>query len=468
MDNKAISFYRSIYADGKIENEEATELTEFLQSLNPPPDKLVWLRSTAFKIACEFLGDKESNTSLLRTINYIVHAIENTCMEPVELNNASPLDEESLTQLYNETFDGLNVDLNETQQLDNYFKETNPPDQESLVMTRALAFKAACEHISDDDNEHNAKLLKCINTIVHSFECSCLKPKSFRLHIEESADMSMSLTEAVQHLWKVDVNRLNFGEDLVLNVQDGKKPYIKDDFATDPLFTSVDQLVWKRPTYKAFVALLNNYDSETGESEKLTDTERSEVYDFLNAVYETGPVQFCHKYCHAKNPSEVPSDKEDFIKLLHTIWFDLYNRERGGSSDSSGFEHVFVGEVKDNEVSGFHNWVQFYLEEKKGAVDYRGYIKPRGGGTEHGNDDHLLCLQFRWKGVEKFVGTSFIGVSPEFEFALYTMCFLAGEEENNVQVDTGSDNFEICIKCYKMDGNKVGTAFPEVTSHYDE
>jgi poly(U)-specific endoribonuclease len=279
--------------------------------------------------------------------------------------------------------------------------------------------------------------------------------------------LNMDLGEAVQNLWTVDANRLTFGQDFALNVQEGKKPFWKEDSASDPLFTSVDKMVWKRPTYKAFVALLDNYSGETGQEEVVSDSERSEVHNFLNAVYETGPMQFCHKYCHAKDPNRVPSDKEGFIKLLQSIWFEMYHRSRGGREDSSGFEHVFVGEVKDGEVSGFHNWIQFYLEEQKGTVDYRGYIKPRGSGAEHDDDDYLLTLQFSWHGVEKFVGTSFIGVSPEFEFALYTMCFLVGEEENNVSICTGTDTFSLTIKCYKMDGSKVGTTFPEVTEHYE-
>jgi poly(U)-specific endoribonuclease len=36
---------------------------------------------------------------------------------------------------------------------------------------------------------------------------------------------------------------------------------------------------------------------------------------------------------------------------------------------------VFVGETRgDSEVIGFHNWIQFYLQEKAGHVDYQGYI----------------------------------------------------------------------------------------------
>ena len=55
--------------------------------------------------------------------------------------------------------------------------------------------------------------------------------------------------------------------------------------------------------------------------------------------------------------------------------------------DSSGFEHVFVGETKSGtEIIGFHNWLQFYLQEKHGHLDYKGYkareqdiVKPGDG-----------------------------------------------------------------------------------------
>jgi poly(U)-specific endoribonuclease len=275
----------------------------------------------------------------------------------------------------------------------------------------------------------------------------------------------MSLSDAAQQLWDCDENRLKIGRDVELNVQKGKKPFWKEDSATEPLFTSVSDSIWERPTFKTFVKLLDNYSAEEGAAENVTDSERAEVYDFLDAVCDTEVMKICHKYCNGQNPSRVPEDEQSFKKLLHTIWFETYNRQRGGREDSSGFEHVFVGEIKDDQVSGFHNWIMFYLEEKRGHVDYRGYIKPRGGGEEHDDDDYILTLQFKWKGVEKFVGSSFVATSPEFEFALYTLCFLAGEEENFINLNTGSDTFGITVKCYRMDGSKIGTSFPEVTEH---
>ena len=36
-----------------------------------------------------------------------------------------------------------------------------------------------------------------------------------------------------------------------------------------------------------------------------------------------------------------------------------------------------MGETRGGEVLGFHNWIQFYLQEKAGNVDYQGYILGR-------------------------------------------------------------------------------------------
>jgi len=291
-------------------------------------------------------------------------------------------------------------------------------------------------------------------------------PKKYELKLKTDFDLDVSLSDAIQQMWDLDVNRLRPGTDYVLNVQEGKQPYEQEDTAHEPLFTSVSSQALNRPTYKLFRTLLDNYSAETGRGETLSSSENSEINTFLKAIMQTAPMQLCHKYLLAKGADDVPEDPSDFIRLLYKIWFELYNRD--SSNDSSGFEHVFVGEVKDDKIIGFHNWIHFYLEEKKGNVDYRGYVRPKsGGGADTNSDDHVLTLQFRWNGVEKFVGTSFIGVSPEFEFAIYTTCFLLGSEENDVVLKTGTDEFHLNIRCYKIANDKIGTSFPEANEHYD-
>jgi len=466
MDAKVEEFYRSIFTDLTLDSEESQELVDFYQGLNPPPDKLVWLRATAFRLGCEFLSeDQDQNVALIRAINAIIHCLEKTCMVPRE-SEGTEFDADGAEEKIRGLYSDLTVDNEENEDLFNYFQENIPPVG-SLVTLRATAFKAAVDFLNDD-KENNVALLKCINVVVHAFERVCLLPRKYELKLSPEFNLDVSLSEAVQELWNLDVNRLTPGVDYQIYVQGGKKPFWKGDSAEDPLFTYVDKNALRRPTYRGFMALLDNYKAETGEAEDVSSEERKENWAFLNAILETAPMQFCHKYLHQKDPEKIPSDTQEFKRLLYKIWFDLYKRERGGPKDSSGFEHVFIGEVKNEKISGFHNWIQFYMEEQKGALDYRGYIKPRSRSDAATNsDDHILTLQFAWNGVEKSVGTSFIGVSPEFEMAVYSMCFLLGEEDNEVTLNTGSDEFVLNIKCYTYNRDKIGTAFPEATAHYD-
>lgn len=85
-------------------------------------------------------------------------------------------------------------------------------------------------------------------------------------------------------------------------------------------------------------------------------------------------MKLAHKYLISKRKSA--NDVRKFKEQLYDIWFKLYRRTRGSRAlDSSGFEHVFVGETKGGkDVLGFHNWIQFYLQEKAGNVDYQGYV----------------------------------------------------------------------------------------------
>jgi len=123
-------------------------------------------------------------------------------------------------------------------------------------------------------------------------------------------------------------------------------------------------------------------------------------------------------------------DKDWFSSLYNCVWPDL----------------------------GFAIWDgwQFYVEEVKGTVNYQGFILPRRRGEFPDAHTQLLTVQFDWNGVRKDQSSVLMGVSPEFEVALYTLCFYAGQEDN--YVDLGP--YRVNVKCYRLGQEKIGSAFP--------
>jgi len=347
------------------------------------------------------------------------------------------------------------------------------------------------------------------------------------------------LSDAVQKLFDLDrANRLVPGRDYILNVQgrsnrnssNNNNTHSDSDAAPDPLFRYVDKLVWEeRPTYRTFVALLDNYEPNVCLAEENTRDETNEIYAFLTACMATPVMEFCYFYCKSRleeedtaatiavgeRPKNMKTNysfdtKEDFVQLLYKIWFRLYSRSKGcgdetkhdfpknaGSNNrsegvgiprpktktvygSSGFEHVFVGEIRKGTVIGLHNWIQLYRQEQAGTLDYRGTMKVSGNNSIAGsgsgsgaNQPRVLTYNVLWKGVEKPVGTSLIGVSPEFELALYTMVFLVGKQDNVLLLDLGGygngnsstsgdrDRFtKLDVKCFQTRG-RVGSCYVE-------
>jgi len=370
----------------------------------------------------------------------------------------------------------------------------------------------------------------------------------------------------------------SFGDVAPLPLFDYVNPLILSNDNSPPLQQQQDAQSASRSnksynTYRLFLSLLDNYNADESIPESTTDQEYDEIMSFLNAIMDTRPMRLCHEYCYhrqielmketeqfedanggemqlpnadvKKHNNErmiiIPPDREGFIQLLYSIWFDYYRRQRSKNGRSSsvtgknscGFEHVFVGEVKptrkretvsvdeiesvntagnsdDNRdmgtVVGFHNWIQFYLEEQKGNLDYRGFIvRPEsatrdGSGSEESNtasssldrntqNTRVLTLQFQWNGNQKPLSTMFVGTSPEFEMALYTMAFLVGETNNRVTLDTvasfaGDGGLsDLNIKCFRIGGEeeetdgtgfdgmtginwRIGSAFVEDANHF--
>ncbi|XP_029971338.1 poly(U)-specific endoribonuclease-C [Salarias fasciatus] len=284
--------------------------------------------------------------------------------------------------------------------------------------------------------------------------------------MSRSQQADQELTEVLNQLWRLDTNRLKPGTDYIISLQ-GRAGYVAQgsnyarDRAREPLFSYVDEDKIKNiETYSHFINLLDNYEMSTGVSETVTSEEHTETKLFIDSILETELMKCAHSYLVKKGAS--PSDTAQFKKQLYDIWFRLYHRERGGGEDSCGFEHVFVGETKSGqEIMGLHNWVQFYLQEKHNHVDYKGY-KARDRKDTPDEDDHVLNLQFSWKGLVKPIGGSFIGVSPEFEVALFTIIFLMSTEKmTSVRVKVDEYMLELVVCRH---GRSIGTSYPKLLS----
>ncbi|XP_002739117.3 uridylate-specific endoribonuclease B-like [Saccoglossus kowalevskii] len=267
------------------------------------------------------------------------------------------------------------------------------------------------------------------------------------------------LNDIIRKLWDVDEGSLTPGEDYAIDLQGKTRVHLdgRQDKADEPLFSFVKDNVFQRETYKSFLALLDNYEQETGLAEEVTPEEFKENWKFINAIMKTNVMQLAHKILVSKD--KAVDDVGAFKEQLYEMWFHLYRRTRGVRNfDSSGFEHVFVGETRGgtDDVMGFHNWIQFYLQERRGNIDYKGWIPPRGRKSKKPIDNpRLISIQFSWKQDVKAVGSTFIGTSPEFEMALYTVCFLLGKDNNHFEL--GDYQFEIVVHRW---GNKLASCFP--------
>ncbi|XP_041484725.1 poly(U)-specific endoribonuclease-like [Lytechinus variegatus] len=259
------------------------------------------------------------------------------------------------------------------------------------------------------DNNSNYDC-QCNSACVRYQDC-CL---DYFSRCKGAAGLSESeLSSLAQDLWNADVNRLS-SSDYDINVQTKiTDTGLKQDKSGNNFFDYV-KTSNMGGTWDSFEKLLDNYIMKTGETENIVT---SEMDNFMNDVMGTEVMKITYALLNKKGYFD---NESDFKTYIEGIWFQLYSRS-SGPMDSSAFEHTFVGEIKNGAVSGFHNWFQFYLLEKEGKANYYGYV-------EQANPD-LILMQFSVKdGSSTYVKTLsslMHGVSPEFELALFTTCFVS-------------------------------------------
>nr|XP_002124119.3 poly(U)-specific endoribonuclease-like [Ciona intestinalis] len=243
--------------------------------------------------------------------------------------------------------------------------------------------------------------------------------------------VSNSEIQAVSlEMWDLDVNRAGPG-DIILNPQATTSDSSTVDNSPEPFFTAVNPAVLQQPTYQALIALLDNYQKVEGIDEVSSPQEEAEQDNFLDLFVETAVGARLYDFLQSKNLAGC-ADIATFKDYLKRMWFGFYSRQNN-AMDTSGFEHVFVGEIKTNQVSGFHNWVELYSREQDASLNYYGYV----GMTE----PNLYGVHFSWDGYMKGLSGSSIGTSPEMDLALFTLCHMtrpAAQCTVNIRTESGS------------------------------
>lgn len=228
------------------------------------------------------------------------------------------------------------------------------------------------------------------------------------------------------------------------------------DVAPLPLL-EVKSQVKQTPTVSHLIALYDNYDPDTSHSEVITTGERKEESDFLDAVLNTQVMSYTNSFLKQKGFTQ--GTKQSLKDLLNRIWFTVYSRGQR-KMGSSAFEHIFVGEIKREEISGLHNWLFFAHEEEKKRLNYLGWMRV----VDFGGKGGILKLHYTWNGKTKPVGTMFVGTNPELELALYTVCFLARPNDKCNLSMNGKDVFVQTYTFTSHNQRLIGSAFPGIST----
>ncbi|XP_035380339.1 poly(U)-specific endoribonuclease-A isoform X2 [Electrophorus electricus] len=305
--------------------------------------------------------------------------------------------------------------------------------------------------------------ISCVNHCGQEFNgqnlCNC-KTKcqednnccpDYHIQCEESLSrVSDSEIQAVSEaLYSLDSNRASDSE-LIIDPQvliSNSETSAKKDLSPHSLFRYVSEAsLFSKPTYAAFITLLDNYDRKTGVAESFSPAEVQEQENFLKqTIQNTELGRELYTFLYNKG---YYTSWEEFLFDLKMMWFGLYSRSND-KLDSSGFEHVFAGEIKNGKVSGFHNWVRFYLMEKQELLNY--YSHSFDGPWLSYPD--VLGMQFMWDGYYKQIGSAIIGSSPEFDLAVYTLCYITRPSKKCLLSLGGK---QLSIQTYTWDKTNYG------------
>ncbi|XP_073432874.1 uridylate-specific endoribonuclease D-like isoform X3 [Dendrobates tinctorius] len=251
--------------------------------------------------------------------------------------------------------------------------------------------------------------------------CGAKLPRSKKSHpTSQFAATNEEIQNLSKQLYLNDVNRAGNG-DIILNLQhkaSSLQTGTGTDFSSQKLFSHVNEAkLFTRPTFARLISLLDNYVKNTGTLETISNEEIQEETAFMTEVFQTA-----------------------IMKQLSSFF-------------------ISKGEIHKGKISGFHSWVNLYLLEKAGEINYLSYSSD-GPWTSYPD---VFTFQFKWTTYLKTVGSFFMGSSPEFEFAMYTLCYVT-RPDSMCTVKLGDASLK--IQTYSWPNSSYGSGKRYVASSY--
>lgn len=213
-------------------------------------------------------------------------------------------------------------------------------------------------------------------------------------------------------------------------------------------------------SYRRYFDVKSVFNVELGSNEVRGPAELAKLEAYLKFLESSPFIKDTYATLVSNGAVNSTGSVSQFVRgTMYDYWFKQYARtakaQQRGLRESSGFGHVFVGEVKANEVTGFHSWLQLLASEEAGTFEYKGYVRVVNGTLLIGG------IQFNWLGRQKPLSSVMIGVPPEFEIALYTACFAVYPGRKcSVSVSGKTIN----MQTFRVDHQResVATAYPLV------
>lgn len=250
-------------------------------------------------------------------------------------------------------------------------------------------------------------------------------------------------------------NRQGANTDIRLNLGGRTRSGQTNDAAANPLFSYVNERrLFAHPTTRLLIGLFDDFrlSANIQEDQETNRNNKREVEAFLTAIINTDVMRKTFEYVK-KNRIIRNLNAQRWRSTLYRIWFKLYSRHPGVLG-SSGFEHVFLGEIDDGQAKGIHNWVWIYKQEKLGNLDYKGQISSVTFNPCVARGRFALTSNRRIYGKPM---TSFmVGATPEFEMAMFTLAFL---KHPNAVANVKVNNVNLKIQTYKNNQGALATGY---------